>query len=507
MAHLSLFKVRQVCRFNVRDFCSAQISPELHQHQHDERDQHSQHDQQVDNNDINDVGRSQNDHFLSASSNKARLEDAQRQSLAPEILHLLTSSKAVVPAGERLSKQDNSVWDRICSYKANYTEKAVLLDPQTAEQIGQSILNHTRADRSKTVFFDGEGGLCLIGAFLQKQNAFKCVSILEKDMQISPLHNYARKMSLEPETKIHEVNLCQSVPLHGQSSSYEPPLIAHLPSNESGCGDISEDVPSYSLVATVSHGYLKYLTRKLIHREDPFSEFYSCRPEFFFITPIRTYLHICLSGHEPDPVQFKISEEEMRFKLRDLPKRELFNLYNNVLFQCFFDFCLINMIPRNSYYPWKKNTYNPFSRVSKSGDRIIRTNQDNLMVMYVRPKKPEDLQIKNPKHFSHYLFILFKNKKKFLICLLEEWAGGWGLVAIDMGYTLYTLVQDLSSEEMMTVYQNISKMANFESSNLVMEASLMSQQHHEDIDDDSEDLEIYRHEFWKRFNSMDPSKS
>ena len=60
---------------------------------------------------------------------------------------------------------------------------------------------------------------------------------------------------------------------------------------------------------------------------------------------------------------------------------------------------------------------------------------------------------------------------------------------------------------MMTVYQNISKMANFESSNLVMEASLMSQQHHDDIDDDSEDLEIYRHEFWKRFNSMDPSKS
>jgi len=495
---LRKLSVRQVCRFSVRDFCSV-VQNSHHQLQPDE---YANVGEDCEN------AETSKEHHIFSSSSKSKVGEIEMQNLAPELLDLLTGSEAVVPPGERLSKCSNSVWDRISSYKSNYIEKAVLLDPQTAEQIGQSILTHTRADRSKTVFFDGEGGLCQIGAFIQKQNIFKSVSILEKDMQISPLHEYAWRKYLDPETKVHPVNLCQSVPRHQQSSSFEPPLIPLLPSNESGCGDVSEDVPSYSLVSTVSHGYLKYLTSKLIYREDPFSEFYSCRPEFFFITPIRTYFHVCLSGHDPDPVRFKITEEEMRFKIRELPKRALFNQYNNVLFQSFFDFCLVDMIPRNSYYPWKKHTYSPFARPEKikgekMSERVIKANKDSLMVMYVRPKKPEDLQIANPKHFSHYLFVLFQNKNKFLICQLEEWAGGWGLVAIDMGYTLYTMVRDLSSEEMMTLYQNISKLPNFENSNLVIEANLMRQHKTYDDDDDSEDLEIYRQEFWKRFNSME----
>lgn len=55
----------------------------------------------------------------------------------------------------------------------------------------------------------------------------------------------------------------------------------------------------------------------------------------------------------------------------------------------------------------------------------------------------------------------------------------------------------------MTLYQNISKLPNFENSNLVIEANLMRQHKTYDDDDDSEDLEIYRQEFWKKFNSME----
>ena len=67
---------------------------------------------------------------------------------------------------------------------------------------------------------------------------------------------------------------------------------------------MDESVPSYSLVSTVSHGFLKYLTSKLLYRDDPFSEFYSSRPEFFFILPARTYFHLCLSTHNPEPVRY-----------------------------------------------------------------------------------------------------------------------------------------------------------------------------------------------------------
>ena len=49
----------------------------------------------------------------------------------------------------------------------------------------------------------------------------------------------------------------------------------------------------------------------------------------------------------------RITEEEMRFRIKQMPKKNLYNLYYNVLFQSFFDFCLVDVIPRTAYYPWK----------------------------------------------------------------------------------------------------------------------------------------------------------
>ena len=46
----------------------------------------------------------------------------------------------------------------------------------------------------------------------------------------------------------------------------------------------------------------------------------------------------------------------------------------------------------------------------KRSERIVKANQENLMMLYVRPKKPEDINVGDPKYFSHFLFHLFKNK-------------------------------------------------------------------------------------------------
>ena len=211
-------------------------------------------------------------------------------------------------------------------------------------------------------------------------------------------------------------------------------------------GSATEDVPSLSLISTISHGTLKYLTSQLLYRDSPFSEFYSSRPEFFFIVSARTYFHLCLGFHEPEPVNFRISEEEMRYRMKQQPRTAMMNLYNNVLFQTLFDFCLVEVIPRSAYYPWKENEdYRPFQkkkeRKLKKSERIADSQTDNLMMIYARPKKTEDLGVGNQKYFSHFMYNLFKNKNKFVCSLLEDWSGGWGLLVIDMGYSMYTQVR------------------------------------------------------------------
>ena len=110
-------------------------------------------------------------------------------------------------------------------------EKTVLLNSEVADQIVQSIVTHTRGD-GDTVFLDGEGGLCHIGAALKQMNTFGSVRVLEKDMELRSLHEYAKERYLDKETPIIPLNLNKMVSdkFHCGSSLYESPLLEHIPS-------------------------------------------------------------------------------------------------------------------------------------------------------------------------------------------------------------------------------------------------------------------------------------
>ena len=340
--------------------------------------------------------------------------------------------------------------------------------------------------------------MCLIGAAIQKMDIFNEVNIVEKDMNLSALHQYAKDNYLDPDTLIHNLNLHKMMAESLSAKTfYESALINITPAT----GSFTEDVPSYSMVATVSHSFLKYITHRLLFREHPFSEFYACRPEFFFIMPSRTFFHICMGLSDPDPCREKISEDEMKFKLDGVIKRDTFNLYNNVMFQTFFDFCLVEVLPRSAYFPWKQSSSSVETRplAKKKFDRIYQENINNLMMVYARPKKLEDISVDSPKYFSHFLFHLMKNKNKFVIVLMEQWGSGWGLLAIDLGYTVLTMVKDLSVEEMITLYQLMIQLPNFHQSNFVSEAEFHDELAlEEDVDED--ELENFKREFWKNVN-------
>ena len=51
-------------------------------------------------------------------------------------------------------------------------EKTVLLNAEVAEQIAATIALHTRGD-TRTVFFDGEGGPCPLGARMRDMGLFR----------------------------------------------------------------------------------------------------------------------------------------------------------------------------------------------------------------------------------------------------------------------------------------------------------------------------------------------
>ena len=273
-------------------------------------------------------------------------------------------------------------------------------------------------------------------------------------------------------------------------------------------------MPSLSLVSTISHGSIKHLINQLLYRDSPFSEFYSSSPEFFFIVSPRTYFHLCLGIHEPEPVTFRINEEEMRYRVNQNPRTAMFNLYNNVMFQMLFDFCLVEIIPRSAYYPWKEiEKYQPYhsSRSEnqnkapiKKAQRIANSQTENLMMVYARPKRTEDLGIGNQKYFSHFMFNLYKSKNKFLCSLLEEWSGGWGLLAIDLGFSMYTQVRELDANHMVNLYQHLIQMPNFGSSNFVAEAEFTFEQSQSIREDeiDEDEMDAYRTNFWRKLNSQ-----
>ena len=99
-----------------------------------------------------------------------------------------------------------------------------------ADQIVQSIVTHTRGDQD-TVFLDGEGGLCHIGAKLKQMNTFGTVKVLEKDMELRSLHNYARERYLDEDTPIIPLNVNMLVADRlAAGSLYESPLLDHIPS-------------------------------------------------------------------------------------------------------------------------------------------------------------------------------------------------------------------------------------------------------------------------------------
>jgi hypothetical protein len=69
----------------------------------------------------------------------------------------------VSPRGN-YGRQRLTPFARAQSYSNQYPEKGLLVEERTAHRIAASVLRHTAGSPDKTLFYDGEGGLCHVAA-------------------------------------------------------------------------------------------------------------------------------------------------------------------------------------------------------------------------------------------------------------------------------------------------------------------------------------------------------
>ena len=136
-------------------------------------------------------------------------------------------------------------------------------------------------------------------------------------------------------------------------------------------------------------------------------------------------------------------------------------------------------------------------------------------MMYVRPKKPEDVQIGDPKYFSHFIFHLLRNKvlntkqinieitfllqNDFLWSIFERWGKGWGVIILDTfkdDFSFTTQVRDLDVNQILELYQFIINLPQFHSSVFASEAETAHSEGEKNFSDvDQEEMEHYRTTF------------
>jgi len=327
------------------------------------------------------------------------------------------------------------------------------------------------ASRSKTQFVDGEGGLCMLASKAEMGDQFNSVAVLEKDMGMTPLHSHARSrgaLSRAVHVHHHQGSLPKMAADNmDQRGSYPSPLNDLLPKDS-----FSEEVPSYTMVLTATHAVIKYLThRRLYQTRNPIGEFYAARPEFFFIVTPRTFFHMhCGVGPAQEGAATKktlTTVEEMRENAAGLKNQSGLMLPNNIAFQLLFDFCLVDLIPRKAFFPWR-----PLPTYKKVRAAQFEEHKENLMVVYARPKPEDEVNLGTPHHLGFFLSAMMKRKSSFLVATLESYCTGSGLPVVWAGYNIFTLISDLKPHQLFEVYHLLIACPDFSTSSFVVQADL-----------------------------------
>ena len=78
-------------------------------------------------------------------------------------------------------RRKSSLLKLISQYPKNYSEKMILLHPDTAKRVADKIAANTEADPTSTWLIDGEGGFSLVAEQLMRGGTFSKLKICSRD--------------------------------------------------------------------------------------------------------------------------------------------------------------------------------------------------------------------------------------------------------------------------------------------------------------------------------------
>jgi len=331
-------------------------------------------------------------------------------------------------------------------------EKCILTDEEVAETIVDNILKHTQKGPD-TEFVDNEASFCHISNLLAERNSFKKVTVLHRDIDFQTLY---KSVGLHKDVEVHP-SICGLYHL-AQAFSHLRTLHPNFLSLYKSCPWDTPD-PPYTMLGLGDSSIIKNLTYSVIFRHTTPSLFQNSRPELFLLTDVSTFLNLC-GGRFPENTKHIITSE--------IPGDLGYYNHNkiNTIFQVYFDFLLLDSLPRRSFLPVDLSKPKKLKQKKKILDNaIIEQNKDKMLLLYLRPKLDTGLCVDNPTYLAYFFYVMLRQQRQVTILpKLESWVSGLGLELIELGHSVFTTSSELTVPEMVHIFNKLVTHPEFDSS-------------------------------------------
>ncbi|KAK7869249.1 hypothetical protein R5R35_000871 [Gryllus longicercus] len=184
-----------------------------------------------------------------------------------------------------------------------------------------------------------------------------------------------------------------------------------------------------------SPNFIKHLILSIVFQSGIMTH---CRPELYIIVPPTLHRTFTCTG------------KDGYIRYRSI----------SVLFQLFFDYELLEKLPRKAFVPWAI----PMAPKKRKIDEISALNDEWLYLMKIVPKKNLYETVPAEKLPALWYFVRhhFWSRSSRVIREMESWIPGCGVRLVLEGYNIFTEFGDLKPSEVLRIFQLFSEWPEYQ---------------------------------------------
>lgn len=358
-----------------------------------------------------------------------------------------------------VSKELNALRQTIIGYRKEGASKKVLVEESTGCLIAETIIKHSthiNSDKHKKKYiYDAEGGLCMIAAHLRQELKSAEITVLEKEDNLRPLHEYKNLDQLDINVK--NISFSENAKRVLMGKEYDSSFDALA--NRQEFDSWTHPVPGYVLVTASDMLTSRYFIHQYLYRSSHQynSIFATSRPEMFLLMNGYDILKFNIEL----PSQF--SEEPLQPYWKKYPSigSKVFHR-DSILFRLLFDYQVLEVLPSRHFLPWRGLNGEV---LTKAKPKYPTKLNEVFMLVRVVPKVDPGINMDNP----HYLYFLLEDLASggysaTIIPKLEKWIPGFGLHCLDFGQGVFSSLGDLTIPQIRNLINDFFSHPNFDNS-------------------------------------------